>query len=230
MRVKEVPDLDDEWVKSLGEDIETVEALRERIRNTLSEQTRFESDQRLRESAMNQLIDAHPVEVPETLLQHQTQRLLESSVRDLIARGVDPRNKEINWESLRDLLKLQAERNLQGSLLLDSIAEQENIAVTDEEIEKEIASFAEASRQTVDEVRTALTKQGGNRSIADRLRQRKALDLIVETARVTEEEWREKEKASGQASVEQATAGATDQAEAPKGEETRGLEHPGSEG
>jgi hypothetical protein len=51
--------------------------------------------------------------------------------------------------------------------------------------------IAEGARQSVEQVRAALTKQGGERSIADRLRHRKALDLLIENARVSEEEWRE---------------------------------------
>jgi hypothetical protein len=51
--------------------------------------------------------------------------------------------------------------------------------------------MAEGSRQSVEQVRAALTKQGGERSIADRLRNRKALDFLVQNAKVREEEWRE---------------------------------------
>jgi trigger factor len=78
-------------------------------------------------------------------------------------------------------------------MLLDRIAEEERIAVTEAEIEAEIDAIAEASRQPKEQVRAALTKEGGERSIASRLRNRKALDLLVENARVTEEEWSEKE-------------------------------------
>ena len=54
--------------------------------------------------------------------------------------------------------------------------------------------FATASRQSKEQVRAALTKEGGDRSIASRLRNRKALDLLVENARVTEEEWKEEKR------------------------------------
>jgi trigger factor len=112
-------------------------------------------------------------------------------VQDMIGRGIDPRGQEINWEGVREQLKAQAEFDVRGSMLLELIAEQEKIEVTDEEIEAEINSIAEASRQAPEQVRAALTKQGGATSIADRLRNRKALDLIVENARVTDEEWRD---------------------------------------
>jgi trigger factor len=75
--------------------------------------------------------------------------------------------------------------------LLEQIADEEKIDVSEEEIEAEIEFIATASRQSKEQVRAALTKDGGERSIAHRLRNRKALDLLIANASVTEEEWKE---------------------------------------
>jgi trigger factor len=110
-------------------------------------------------------------------------------------RGMDPRSQEVNWEAMRELVRDRAGDDVRGSMLLERVAEAENIEVTDEEVEAEIQSMAEGSRQSVEQVRAALTKQGGERSIADRLRNRKALDFLVQHAAVKTEEWREDEPA-----------------------------------
>ncbi len=192
VRVKELPAVDDEWAKSLGEEYESVDILREKVREDLVNRARLESEQRLRGDVMNKLVDAHPFEVPHSLVEYQASQLVESVARDMMMRGVDPRGQEASWwTEAREQLKPQATRDLRGSMLLETIAEKEKIDVTDDEIEAEINAVAEASRRTKEQVRDALTKQGGERSIADRLRNRKALDLIVENARVTDEEWRE---------------------------------------
>ena len=78
---------------------------------------------------------------------------------------------------------------MRGSLLLERIADEEKIDVSNEEIEAEIEAIARSSQQPIEQVRSVLTKDGGERSIANRLRNRKALDLLVENARVTDEEW-----------------------------------------
>ena len=65
-----------------------------------------------------------------------------------------------------------------------------------DEIEAEIQAIAAGSKQPVEQVRSVLTKEGGERSIASRLRNRKALDLLVENAKVTEAEWSEKSEES----------------------------------
>lgn len=191
VRRKELPELDDEWAKSLGEEFESLANLREKVREDLVKRAGVESDNYLRSQVMKKLVEAHPFEVPQTLSEHQANNRLESAVRDMIGRGIDPRGQEINWDGVREQLKTQAEFDVRGSMLLEMIAEQEKLEATDEEIEAEINMIAEASRQTPEQVRAALTKQGGATSIADRLRNRKALDLIVENARVTDEEWRE---------------------------------------
>ncbi|MGB7922838.1 MAG: trigger factor [Pyrinomonadaceae bacterium] len=194
VRKKELPEADDEWAKSLGEDIDSLATLREKIREDLMDHARVESENRMRQQVIEKLVDAHPFEVPESLTERQADQLLQSVARDLAMRGIDPRQQDVEWwKGVREQLKPQAERDVRGFMLLESIAEEENLSVTDEEIEAEIRAMAAASRQAPEQVRAALTKQGGERSIASRLGNRKALDLIVENARVSDEEWREEE-------------------------------------
>ena len=191
VRRKELPELDDEWAKSLNEEFESLANLREKVKEDLQKRAGVESENRLRSEVMKKLVEAHPFEVPDTLREHQANHRLEAAVRDMIGRGIDPRGENINWEGVRDSLKEQADFDVRGSMLLEKIADAEKIEVSDEEIEAEINELAASSRQAPEQVRAALTKQGGATSIADRLRNRKALDLIVNNARVTDEEWRE---------------------------------------
>jgi trigger factor len=191
VRVKELPDVDDEWARSLGEDFGDVATLRVKIRDDLEKRAGQEADHRLRAELMRNLLKGHPFEVPQSLIDHQTSYRLESVVRDMMERGVDPRNQEINWEGARAELKVQAEEDVRGSMLLERIAEEEKIKIANEEIEAEIEAIARGSQQPIEQVRSVLTKEGGERSIANRLRNRKALDLLVENARVIDEEWRD---------------------------------------
>ena len=191
VRRRELPEIDDEWAKSLGDDFESVETLKHKIREDLNKRSSTESDHRVRAEVMKKLLEGHQFEVPQTLVEQQTSHRLESIVRDMIGRGIDPRNREVNWEGAREELKVQAEEDVRASMLLEQIAEEEKIEVSDEEVEAEIESIAMGSRQPKEQVRAALTKDGGERSIAHRLRNRKALDLLIEHASVTEEEWSE---------------------------------------
>ena len=202
VRQKELPELDEEWVKSLGGEFDSVEMFKTKVREDLESRAAFESDHNLRDELIRKLLDAHPFEVPQSLIEQQTQTRLEGVVRQMMSRGIDPRTQELNWESAREELKGQAEEDVRSSMLLDTIAETENIDVTDEEIDAEIESIASASRQTKEQVRAALTKNGGERSIAHRLRNRKALDLLVENANITDAEWTEPAATETEASDE----------------------------
>jgi trigger factor len=213
VRRKELPEIDDEWAQTFGEEIDSLETLRAKLRENLTERARFESEHRMRDELMGKLLKAHEFEVPESLVKSQAQRLLESTVRDMMQRGMDPRSQELDWENLHGMLEAQATTDLRGSILLERIAEAEEIEPTDEEIEREIEAIAEGARQSVEQVRAALTKQGGERSIADRLRHRKALDLLIENARVTEEEWREDAPPATAEAAEENSADVTSQGE-----------------
>ena len=191
VRKKELPELDDEWVKSLGGDLDSVETLKSKIREDLEARATTESDHLVRDEIMKKLLDAHKFEVPESLVDQQTRHRLETVANQMMQRGIDPRNPEINWESARNEIKGQAEEDVRATMLLEKIAEVENIFVSEEEVEAEIDAIATASRQSKEQVRAALTKNGGERSIAHRLRNRKALDLLVDNARITDAEWTE---------------------------------------
>jgi trigger factor len=191
VRKKELPEVDDEWARSLGEDLDSVATLRTKLRENMEHQATQEADHRLRGELMDKLLAGHQFEVPESLIEQQTNFRMERIVRDMMTRGVDPRTQNLNWEGARDEMKAQAEQDVRSSLLLEQIAEEEKLDASKEEIEAEIQAIARSSQQPIEQVRSVLTKDGGERSIANRLRNRKALDLLVENARITDEEWHE---------------------------------------
>lgn len=196
VRRKEVPELDDEWAQSLGDEIESVADLRAKVRSDIEAQAKHESENKMRADLVRQLVEAHGFELPERLVQQQTEHRLESVVRDMINQGIDVRHPELDWEKARDSLKEQAGYDLRGSLLLERIADEEKLDVTDQDIDAEIARVAEASKQSAEQVRGILTKQGGERSIAGRLRNRRALDFLVANASVIDAEWEEETQES----------------------------------
>ena len=202
VRLKELPELDDEWAQSLGDEIESLADLRTKIRADLEAQAQNDADVRLRADLVRKVVEAHAFELPERLVEHQTEHRLESVVRDMIGQGIDPRHPELDWEKARDSLKEQAGYDLRGSLLLERIADAEKIDVSEQDIDDEIARVADASKQSPEQVRAILTKQGGERSIAGRLRNRRAVEFLVANAKVTDEEWKE-EKQEPEASSQQ---------------------------
>ena len=194
VRKKELPELDDEWAKSLGE-FDSVDAVRTKLREDLEARATAEADHNVRSEVMRKLVEAHPFEVPQSLVEQQTDYRLEEVANQMAQRGIDPRKAPLDWNRAREELRAQAEQDVRATMLMEKIAETENITVSEEEVEAEIESYAIASQQSIEQVRAALTKNGGERSIAQRLRNRKALDLLIENARVTDAEWTEPKEA-----------------------------------
>lgn len=194
VRIKELPEADDEWAQSLSDEIESLDQLREKVRADLDAQTKDEAEGRMRSSLLRKLVDGHEFELPERLVAHQTEHRFETVVRDMVKHGIDPRNTELDWDKARDTLREQASFDLRSSLLLEQIADAEKLEVSDQDIDDEINAIADGSKQSPEQVRAVLTKQGGDSSIASRLRSRKALDFLVANARVTNEEWKEEKQ------------------------------------
>ena len=189
VRQKELPDVDDEWAKSLGGDFDSVDTLRVKVREDLEGRATAEAEHNMRGEVVRKLLEAHQFEVPESLIEQQTNQRLQEVARQMMNRGIDPRTQQLDWEGAREEMKGQAEEDVRATMLMAKIADAENLTVTDDEINAEIEAIATASRQPIEQVRAALTKNGGERSIAQRLRNRKALDLLIENARVTDAEW-----------------------------------------
>lgn len=196
VRRRELPEVDDEWAKSVGEEFDSVDTLKKRIREDLEDRSKAEAENKLKADLIRTLVSAHQFEVPESWVQKQTSQRLETVVRDMMARGIDPRQQNVNWEGAREELKVQAEEDVRATLLMERIADTEKLIVSDEEVEAEIELMAQMARQPIEQIRAALTKHGGERSIAQRLRNRKALDVLIENANITDAEWNEETQAS----------------------------------
>src|SRR6185369_16892897 len=109
VRKKELPELDDEFAKSLGGDFDSVETLKTKVREDLEARATVESERMLRDELIKKLLDAHQFEVPQTLLNHEINHRLQAVARQMMSRGVSPEDPEINWDAAREEMQAQAE-------------------------------------------------------------------------------------------------------------------------
>ena len=188
VRAKELPELDDDFARTVSEDFKTVDELRADIRARLERDLAQKSEGELRNSAVEALVDRNRFDVPEYVVEKQIDSRMKSMFREMSSQGMDPRLLKIDWEGVRDGQRERAEREVRASFILDSIAEIEKIEVSDEELSREIQQFAESVGQTEEVLRARLTKDGRLDSIAEQVRHRKALDLVITSAEIRTEE------------------------------------------
>lgn len=186
----EVPEMNDEWAKSLDEGYDSLEDLRKKLRTDLETYADTDADARVRNIAIAKLIEENSFEVPNTLIENQARNLLNNFAQDLQQRGVDLNKVESNFvEMAFTQMKTQAERDVRGALLLERIAEAEKVEITKEEIDAEIGKLAEYYQTTPAEVLESLEKQGGTGTIDNNLRTRKSIEALIAKAKVIEGDW-----------------------------------------
>lgn len=188
VRAKELPEVDDEFARSINEEFKTVDELRSNVRSKLEEQAAKRTDAEFKTAVIEQLVDRNRFDVPEYMIEKQIDSRMTPLLREMASRGMDPRTLNVNWEGIRDGHRERAEREVRGSFILKRIAETEAIDVNEEELSREIKEIAESIGQTEETLRARLTKDGRLDSIAEQVRHRKALDLVIASAEIRTEQ------------------------------------------
>jgi trigger factor len=178
VKKKNMPALNDEFAKELGE-FATLDELKKRIRENMEAERKHEIQHKEKDKLVDQLLEKNDFPVPQALVDRQIETRLERGFRALAQQGMRAEDmKKMNFERLRAGQKDAAVREVKASLLLDKIAELENLDATDDDIQKELEIAAEQSQQTVDAIRSRLTKDGSIERLKDRIRNEKALDYL----------------------------------------------------
>ncbi len=186
----ELPEADDEWAKSLGENFESMEDLRKKLSGDLESLAKEDADNRVRSELIAKLVENHEFEIPNALIDVQARNLLNNFAQDLQQRGVDVNKVEKDFIQMAyNQMRGQAERDVRGAMLLEKIAEQEDVNVSEEEITEEIQKMARNYRVTPEDIRASMAQQGGEDGIANSLRTRKAVEALMKNAKITDGEW-----------------------------------------
>jgi len=183
LRKRIVPELDDEFAKDLG-DFASLDALRARVREDLEHEARHEAEREIRAELMKQLATRVTFDVPQVLLEREIDRRVEEFVRRLIEQQIDPMKTNINWEEFRERQKDAAAEAVRGALVLDEVARREQVTVSREELDAEVARYAERTGRTPAAVRARLEKEGGIGRLYAGLRRERAIDFLLSRATI----------------------------------------------
>jgi trigger factor len=185
LRKRIVPELDDEFAKDLG-DFTSLDALKSRVREDLEHEAKHEADRELRSELMKQLAARVAFEAPQALVEREIDRRVEEFVRRLIDQQIDPMKTNINWEEFRERQKEAAAEAVRGALVLDEVARREQVAVAHDEVDAEIARYAERTSRTPAAVRARLEKEGGISRLYAGLRRERAIDFLLSRATIVQ--------------------------------------------
>jgi trigger factor len=180
---KELPPLDDEVARSASE-FDTLEELRSDIESRLREQAEAERDAAFREAAVDALVDASRVEVDDVLVDGRTRALLNEFARSLERRGMtlDLYLQLTGREpaALVESMRAEARRSIARELVLEAVADELEIEITDSQIEELVREQASLAGEDADELVAEIWKQGRHEDLREDMRLSAALDRVCE--------------------------------------------------
>jgi len=184
IKEKVLPALDDEFAKDLG-DYSSLADLKAKLKTDLDREKEMAFQKQLKDQIVDRLIEANPLEIPESLVEEQTKALASDTKLKLAAQGVDLKNLNISDEKLQEDYRETAKKQVWTYLMLEKIADQEGIQVTDEEVEGRLREISERSQQKFDAVKRYYEKNGLIPEVKAGLLSDKTLNLLLEKAHVT---------------------------------------------
>ena len=183
VKEKELPRLDDEFAKSLGQ-FDTLEALRAEVVKQLEGRQEAEDRHALEDKVVNALLGRHDFGVPDSLVMRQIAHQVEHARERMRRQGVDPDGLPWDYGKLVAELRPGAERAVRRSLLLEAIAEREGITPADAAVDAEVEKIAQASQRPTPAVRRMMEKAGDLEALRRGLRERMTLQFLIDRARI----------------------------------------------
>ncbi|MDP6037380.1 MAG: trigger factor [Candidatus Latescibacteria bacterium] len=182
VRERNVPKLDDELAKDAG-DFETLDDLRARIREEMQTQSEGFARQRVEENLIDALIEENPFEIPDSMVETYLDSMVESYKREH-----QDHDHDIDEGAIREEGRDQAVRGVMRFLLIDAIADAENIEVTDEDVDEHLEDMAKQYNMESVRLRQILGRSEQLDQIQSDIKTQKTFGFLIDNANVEDVE------------------------------------------
>ncbi|MDE2724157.1 MAG: trigger factor [Gemmatimonadota bacterium] len=182
IRERELPELDDELAQDVG-GVETLDELKTQIRNEMQAQYEQMIRQRVEENLMDALIEENPFEVPDSMVENYLNGMIESYKQEQAGH-----DQGIDEDALREEGRDQAERGVKRFLLLDAVADQENIEVTGDDLDKHLEEMSQRHNIEGPRLRQILSRTEQLDQIESEIKTQKTFDFLIDNADVEDVE------------------------------------------
>lgn len=183
VKEKVLPDLDDELAKSMGQ-FDDLAALRAEVQRQLESRLAAEDRHALEAKIVEALIRRHEFGVPDSLVMRQIAHQVEHARERMRRQGVDPDRLPWDYQKLIGELRPGAERAVRRALLLEAVAERENLAPADADVDAEVEKIAQAGQRPAPAVRRMMEKSGDLDALRRGLREHMTLQFLIDHAQV----------------------------------------------
>ncbi len=177
---KIAPELNDDFAKELGE-YETYDEFTTQLREHLAANKRHKLEAEAKDLLLGALAERYQFPIPETLIAQQIDARLDRGLRALAQQGMREEDmRKLDFARLREAQRDAAVNEVKGILLLDRIAEEETIEVTDAELERELEIISVQSREPLETMRNRFAQDGTLVRIREQARREKIGNLLYE--------------------------------------------------
>lgn len=181
---KQIPELDDDFVSDVSE-FETVDEFRADICKTLEDRKTVAARNKKEDEAVKALVEDSRLEIPQAMIDTEADQLIQNYDNRLRSQGLGlsqyMKYTGMTIDSLRDDMKEQAKLNIESRLVLEAVADAENITITDEEYEDELQKMADSYSMPLDNMKNLIT-ESEKKAINTDLRIKKAVDIIIDNS------------------------------------------------
>lgn len=181
LKEKELPEVDDEFVKDVSEK-ETVAEYREELRETIAARLKDEAEKDVDNQISEKLIELAQGDIPEQMYDNQANDMVRDFEMRLRSQGMDPKMymqyMGMDMAALKNMYMDEAEKRVKLRLVLEAIAKQENLEVTEADLEDEYSKMAEAYKVEVEQAKASVPAD----SLSEDIKVQKALDLVKNSA------------------------------------------------
>ncbi|WP_281202220.1 trigger factor [Cytobacillus kochii] len=185
IKTKELPALDDEFAKDVDEEVETLDALKEKTKKQLVDSKNHEAEHHVRDTVVEKAAENTTIDIPAAMVDTELDRMMQEFEQRIQMQGM---NLELYYQfsgqdesALREQMKVDAEKRVRINLTLEAIAAAENIEVSGDEINEEVNKMAEMYNMTAENIQMALG--GSLDGLQSDIKAKKAIDLLVENSK-----------------------------------------------
>jgi len=187
IKTKELSPIDDEFAKDVSE-FETLEELKNDTRNKLKETAENRSQDEIRTELINKVVESSEVEIPNIMIERRIASFVNDFANRVQQQGLSFEKylelSGLSLDQLKENYRAQAEKSVKTDLVLEAVAKKENIDVSEEELDKEVEQIAKVYRQDPKAFKAYLASQGTLDSLKQSIILDKAVDLLVEEAKI----------------------------------------------
>ncbi len=190
-REKKQRALDDDFAKDTGE-AETLEGLKDKLRQRLQDADRQRIDHELRGQMVKEIVARNAFPIAPALVDRYAGGIVNRALRQLMMAGIDVQAGieagAIDIAKMKQEFRTEAEAEARGSILIQAIAEREGISVSDADLQKRIAEIAGARQENSKKLRAEMEKEGQLPGLRMQLVEQKTLDMLISQAKITDED------------------------------------------